>query len=176
MGINIEIANCQDSLEADAEQLRATAAAVLRDCGVDSAQVSIALVDDAVIRELENRYHGIDEATDVLSFDMRDEPNEKSNPSGESDLEGESESAGESEQVPEMDCEIVINAQRALSVAQSGGYEPLAELNLYLVHGLLHQLGFDDRTAAQAEMMHKKEDQLLNQRGFGDVFYRGNKE
>jgi len=176
MEIDIEIANCQDSLEVDSEQLYATAAAVLRDRGVDSAQVSIAVVDDAVIRELENRYHGIDEATDVLSFDMRDEITGESDPSGKTDSDGGSGSADESESVPQVDCEIVINAQQALSVAQAGGHEPGAELNLYLVHGLLHQLGFDDRTAAQAEKMHKKEDQLLDQLGFGEVFYRVDKE
>ncbi len=170
MGIDIEIADCQDSLEVDPERLRETATAVLRDRGVVSAQVSIAVVDDAVIRELENRYHGIDEATDVLSFDMRDETTGESDPSGESDSDDESESA------PQVDCEIVINAQRALTVAQADGHEPVAELNLYLVHGLLHQLDFDDQAEVQAQMMHEKEDQLLNQLGFGNVFYRENKE
>jgi probable rRNA maturation factor len=41
---------------------------------------------------------------------------------------------------------------------------------LYLVHGLLHLMGYDDRTPDEARHMHAREDALLDQFGFGCVY------
>ena len=113
------------------------------------ASVSLAIVDDGKISKLKEQYFGIAEVTDVISFDLRD------------NIKGE----------PEFpDCEIVVNAQCAVREASRRDGDPQAELNLYVVHGLLHQLGYDDQTEQQAEIMHKKEDQLLEELGFGTVY------
>ncbi len=45
-----------------------------------------------------------------------------------------------------------------------------AELALYVTHGLLHQLGFDDATPEQAQKMHQAEDEILQHMGFGVVY------
>jgi probable rRNA maturation factor len=45
-----------------------------------------------------------------------------------------------------------------------------AELALYITHGLLHNLGFDDTAEDQAEEMHNTEDEILKQLGYGLVY------
>lgn len=146
---DIAITDEQDAVAVDSEQLRTTVMHVLRSSGVDRASVSVAVVDNAAIRELKKRYFDIDMETDVISFDLAD---------GE---QGDDT----------VDCEIVVSAQRAKEMA--GNAESVAgELNLYVVHGLLHQLGYDDQTEAQAEQMHQREDVLLEELGFGPVYSR----
>ena len=44
------------------------------------------------------------------------------------------------------------------------------ELLLYALHGMLHLLGYDDRTARDFATMHRTEDDILTQLGFGPVF------
>ena len=48
-----------------------------------------------------------------------------------------------------------------------------AELALYLVHGLLHLAGYDDRDAAAFRRMHRREDEILATLGLGGVFQDG---
>jgi probable rRNA maturation factor len=151
------VTNRQKTLKADAARLRRTARHVLRDRGVTSARVSIVLLDDAAIAPLKQQYYGLAEATDVLSFDLADEPDEPH----ESDA-------------PDLDLEILLNAQRADRIAHERGHQPLAELDLYLVHGLLHHLGFDDHDPADARKMHHHEDRLLTELGVGAVYQNRN--
>ena len=49
---------------------------------------------------------------------------------------------------PELAGELVISAEMALATAREIGADPLAELSLYTVHGLLHLCGYDDLTEA----------------------------
>jgi probable rRNA maturation factor len=152
----IEIANEQQNVIIDMEQLQETVKHVLQTCNVEKGTISIAVVDDAAMRALKQRYYGKAEATDVLSFDLQEET---SNP--------------QSEQV--LDCEVVVNAQRAQQASQETNQNAQAELNLYVVHGLLHQLGYNDQESRQAKIMHQKEDQLLEELGFGPVYSQGNR-
>ena len=166
--IEIGISDNQDTLEIDQAKLRRTVEYVLGQiCGNGSVggnestggnessagnaptAVSLAIVDDGKISKLKEQYFGAAEVTDVISFDLRD------------NIKGEREFP---------DCEIVVNAQCAAREASRRSGDPQAELNLYVVHGLLHQLGYDDQTDRQAEIMHKKEDQLLEELGFGTVY------
>jgi probable rRNA maturation factor len=149
---HIEVSDQQKALKVDPRQLCRTVRFVLRQQDVAAATVSIVLVDNVAIRRLKARYFGRRVVTDVISFDLRDE----------------SESSGGAQTV---DCEIVVNAQRALAVATRSGRDPRAELHLYVVHGLLHQSGYDDISARKAKAMHEREDQLLNALGFGSVFH-----
>jgi len=155
-GIEVKISNTQKSLPIDSQQLRRTVEHVLERLSCSLAAVSLAVVDNHAISQLQARYFGTPEATDVLSFDLRDR-------------------SGDVEADSALDCEVVVNAEKALEVAQAHNADPLAELNLYVVHGLLHQLGFDDRSAEQARIMHQKEDQLLQELGFGNVYNNGDK-
>jgi len=150
--IEIEITQTDHPLEIDTQQLRRTANHVIEQSSCISAAVSLAVVNNHTIAQMQKEFFNQSDPTDVLSFDLRDNHRDDT----------------------ALDCEIIINAQRALEVARAQKLDPLAELNLYLVHGLLHQLGCDDQTPQEAQNMHKKEDQILQQLGFGKVFQSGN--
>ncbi len=108
-------------------------------------EISIAIVDDAQIRRLNRRFLNRNTVTDCLSFDLSDRRDEKS-------------------------FELVVNAQKAVRQAARRGHCAGAEVALYVLHGLLHNLGFDDSTRAGAKKMHSAEDEILRQQGYGRVY------
>lgn len=116
------------------------------------ADISVAIVDDAQIRQVSKKFLKRDHTTDCLSFDLtnNDDSSTKS-------------------------FELMVNAEMATRQAALRGHSSEAELALYVTHGLLHNLGFDDSTPQQAEKMHETEDEILQQLGYGQV-YNGGKE
>ena len=68
----IEIANLQNDLDVDESFLLEVAERTLTEEQVQSATISIALVDNATIHELNRRYLNQDSVTDVLSFPLKD--------------------------------------------------------------------------------------------------------
>lgn len=92
-----------------------------------SASLAVRLSDDAELRELNARFLGADEPTDVLAF-----------PAGK---------AGSNEARRVGD--IAISVERALQQ----GSDPVAELRLLAIHGLLHCLGHDHADPAEAASM-----------------------
>jgi len=100
--------------------------------------ISIAVVDDATITLLNKRYLNDDRATDVLAFDLRDDP------------EGAS-----------LDGEIVVSAETARREAKRLGLTEAEEVIRYIIHGTLHLLGHRDKTAAQRRQMRLEEDRTL---------------
>jgi probable rRNA maturation factor len=144
--INITITNEQSILAIDDKDLCRTISFVLDRYEKEEATVSLAIVDSPQIRSLKNRYFNIDEVTDVISFNLNESPS-----------------------CP-LECEVIVNAQLAAERAAEDAQDPRAELNLYVVHGLLHQLGFDDASKEEAKDMHETEDQILEELGFGKVY------
>jgi len=145
--ISIEIANVQSLVVIDSEQLKQTVLGVLSHFNVRNAHVSIAVVDHDEIRRLKRAFFDMDIVTDVISIDLSDDP--------EACLE----------------CEIIVNAQMAKEVTKDKiNHTVEAELNLYVVHGLLHKLGYEDDTDVAHKIMHAKEDEILTLLGFGKVF------
>src|SRR5207244_7400582 len=112
---------------------------------IPEAEVSLAFGDNPTIHQLNKRYLQHDEPTDVLSFPLS-EPNARR-------LAGE----------------LVIGAEMAKAQAESRGHLVEAELALYVIHGLLHLCGYDDKTPAAAAAMHRRERQYLQQLGLPDI-------
>jgi probable rRNA maturation factor len=112
-------------------------------------EISIAIVDDAKFRELNSLYLKRQFTSDCLSFDLSD------NDSGSTKL-----------------FEIVVNGEIAVKQANLRGHPAEAELALYITHGLLHNLGYDDSTEKKALKMHETEDKILQQFGYGIVYNR----
>jgi probable rRNA maturation factor len=133
--------------------IRKVLRAALRRFRADSATVRVALVDDATMGELHRRFRGTLAPTDVLTFDLRDEFVSPDGPSG-------------------VDGEIVVSVDTATREARRRGHPIEAEVVLYAVHGLLHLLGYDDGDAESAADMHRLEDVILMEAGYGPV-YRG---
>ena len=144
--LHIEIANLQDELPVAASRLEDHARYVLSSERVRRASLSLALVDDRTIQRLNRTFLGHDWPTDVLSFPLGD-PDDA-----------------------ELSGEIVISAERALAEARDRRVEPMAEVLLYLTHGLLHLCGYDDRTPRQAARMHRREAELLGKLGIVRLF------
>jgi len=95
--------------------------------------VSIAFVTDAAIRKINRRFLGHDYATDVISFPLG------------SDLLGE----------------LVISAPYARAEARRRRISEREELLRYVVHGILHLLGYDDRTPAEKRRMWARQEREL---------------
>jgi len=102
--------------------------------GSDFQNLSIVLVGDAEMARLNLRYHDIPGTTDILTFDY-----------------GEGQG------------ELIISAERAVAQARQFRSTAARELALYVVHGILHLRGYDDRTPAQQRRMRAAERRLLAQ-------------
>ena len=109
---------------------------VLARHGVSDAEISLAVVDDPTIHALNRRFLAHDEPTDVISFVLE---------RGPAGLEGE----------------IVVSADTARRQAEAYGWPAEDELLLYVVHGALHLVGFDDTTSEAAAKMRHEEQQCL---------------
>jgi rRNA maturation RNase YbeY len=57
--------------------------------------------------------------------------------------------------------DVVISYDTAAMQASDYGHSPAAEVDVLLVHGLLHLLGYDDHDPAERERMHGRQDALL---------------
>src|SRR5713101_4173558 len=143
--IRVSISNPQDSVPIDRARLRRAVSAVLEGEGIKDAEISLAFVDNATIHQLNKRYLQHDEPTDVLSFPLS-EPDARR-------LAGE----------------LVIGAEVAKAQAESRGHTVEAELALYVIHGLLHLCGYDDKAAADAAVIHQRERLYLQRLGLPDI-------
>jgi probable rRNA maturation factor len=147
----VSIASPQEVVPIDRARMREVARAVLAGEGVAEADISLAFVDNPTIHRLNQRYLQHDEPTDVLSFPLG---------------EGGNKLAGE----------LVIGAEVARAQAAERGHDVQAELALYVIHGLLHLCGHDDRGPAEARAMRERERHYLAQLGLPDIAPRAEGE
>ncbi|MDZ7672098.1 MAG: rRNA maturation RNase YbeY [Halanaerobiales bacterium] len=103
--------------------------------GYDGGEISVALVDNAKIRELNKKFRKKDEVTDVLSFPMDEE------------ILGD----------------IIISAERALSQSKDYGHSFKREICYLVTHGILHLLGYDHKNEGEKKEMRKKEERILKE-------------
>jgi probable rRNA maturation factor len=133
----IEINN-QGTRSLSPQRIRQLVELVLRDAGFIESEVSIAIVNDASIWELNRQYLDHDYATDVLSFRLDD--------------------ATDAQQI---EGEIVVSADTAERNAQQYGWTTDDELLLYVLHGALHLVGHDDANESQRRRMREEEVRYL---------------
>lgn len=110
----------------------------------DTAELSVLIVDDAAIQEINYNYLKRDHPTNVISFSQQE---------GETfDVPGSGVLLGD----------VVISADTAWRDAQEAGIEMFAELVFLLMHGILHLVGYDHErgTRKEAECMEKKEREI----------------
>lgn len=132
----ISITNEQQALPIDEARLREAVAEVLRQAGAARASVSVAVVDDPMIHALNRQYLDHDYPTDVLSFPLGDD-------------------------AAHIDGEIVVSADTAMSQATEYGWPAADELLLYVIHGALHLVGYDDKSDEAAQAMREAERRVL---------------
>ena len=100
------------------------------------------------MQELNRQYRDIDTPTDVLSF-----------PADFTDPESEAPYLGD----------ILISYPRAEKQAAAGGHSTLAELQLLVVHGVLHLLGFDHAQVQEKAEMWAAQSEILHRLGLEDI-------
>jgi probable rRNA maturation factor len=147
----IEITDLQDHIRLDKKLLLQVIRRTMKAEGRSAKSLSIVLTDNRHLRNLSREYVGRDHDTDVISFPLED-------------LDWPSGGNGG------LNGEIIASAEMARQHAMETNGDPQAELLLYLVHGLLHLMGYDDRRPEDARRMHEREDALLEEFGLGSVY------
>jgi probable rRNA maturation factor len=134
--LSISVTNRQSRLRIDKRLLKKAVRAILEDAGIESGEISVAVVDDPAIAEIHAEFLDDDSPTDVISFVLDSSPG---------CLEGE----------------IVISAETASASAPAYDWPPERELLLYVIHGVLHLVGHDDTTPKARAKMRRMERKYL---------------
>ena len=128
----------------------------------------VRVVADAAMAAAHEEFTGISGTTDVLTFDMSEpvEPNTRPLPTAEQ------ASSDSIVGLDGLDADILICIDEAKRQAGARDYPFERELLLYVIHGVLHCMGFDDHDEAAFSAMHAMEDAVLQAIGVGPVFHR----
>lgn len=143
--ISVSVANPYEIIEPDYLRLKNSARTVLEGEGIKDAKISLALVTDDKIAEINKQFLDHDGPTDVITFPL-------SNPKAKK-LEGE----------------LILGVHVAQREAEERGHDVHTELCLYVIHGVLHLCGYDDRTAKDAKQMRQKEREYLKKLDLPDI-------
>ena len=134
-----------DSISPDLEKMNALIQFILDKFNITDASVNIRIVNDQDILSANRKFLNHDYITDVISFDLSENDDTR--------------------------CfDIIVNGTLAETQAEKRNHSPDAELALYICHGLLHNLGFDDLNDTDAKKMHQTEDDILQTLGFGVTY------
>lgn len=161
---DISVSSDEQEEPPERSRVRAAIDQALRRHGAAAARINVALVSDGHIAKLNEQYLHHAGATDVLTFDLRDDTGSAAPVS-----QGCGEDNGRSRGL-RIDGEIFVSTETAAREARQRGHSLEAELALYAVHGTLHLLGYDDAEQAAAARMHALEDEILIAIGLGAVY------
>ncbi|MFA7294474.1 MAG: rRNA maturation RNase YbeY [Candidatus Omnitrophota bacterium] len=100
--------------------------------------INICFTDNKLIKKLNARFLNTPGATDVIAFNLS------------------------SKTSAALLADIAISTESAISNSRSFKSSPAKELLLYVTHGILHILGFDDHTINQTRLMRKKENEYVD--------------
>ena len=139
-GLRVLIANEQSMLPVDEAQLSAAVRAVFDGSPYTSGTISLAVVDDPTIHEINRQYLEHDYPTDVLSFVLEDRE-------------------------PYLEGELVVSTDTASRSAAECDWPAESELLLYVIHGALHLVGYRDKQPEEIAEMRAAEAKLLLQLG-----------
>ncbi len=141
-GRRILISNRQRKVAVDCGRLRKVADLALESLGFEDAELSVLLVSDRRIRQLNRQYLGRNRPTDVLAFSQWEGGGERVQPAWLGD--------------------VVISAETAEEQAAGAGVELNQELDLLLIHGVLHLIGYEHTGSdEEAVVMNRKQRQVL---------------
>ena len=137
----IYLSNRQKALPIKDATLKRRLGKILKELDISEAHVSISLTDDAEIRDINNQYRGVDAPTNVLAFAMEEGP----------EIMGG----------PRLLGDIVISGETILAEAPTMGYTDGEMFYFYLVHGLLHLLGYDHEQSPEEATRQEAETERL---------------
>jgi undecaprenol kinase len=156
--INVEV----EAETPDLKRLQRLARLVLAAEGAGSGEVGVALTDDPGIQSLNRQYLAHDYPTDVLAFGMQ---GPAVGPAGFV--------LPEEEDFPYIG-DVAISLERAREQAATYDHDWTREVEILLIHGLLHLLGYDDSTEEDRERMEARQEALhqafARPHSMGDTF------
>ena len=138
--MKVEIANLQKHYKIKDNKIKQVVKEVLGKKS-SSAKLSFAFVDNNEIKRLNKKYFDTDDVTDVIAFPLDNHKNA-------------------------LNGEIVISVETAVDTAVKENVDVEGEIVLYVVHGLLHLLGYSDVNREDAIIMHEKESKILKALGY----------
>ncbi len=132
----LEILDEQEILQIDLAEVRSLCEKILDGAGIESGRVGVVLVDSDTIQQFNKDFLKHDYPTDSISFPIEERPGH-------------------------LEAEILACTQIAKDRAGEFCWTPREELLLYVAHGTLHLVGFDDVTPEDRILMRAKEKEYL---------------
>ncbi len=142
--VNFQLSAQYDGMFYPDKLIRAAEAVLQHEIPDEQVELSIMVDSDEAIQELNRQYREVDTPTDVLSF-----------PADEFDPDEQFRYIGD----------IMISFPRAAAQAETAGHPVNNELQLLVIHGTLHLLGYDHAEPAQKEEMWAIQAEILDQIG-----------
>jgi len=180
--MKLEIINLQKLYPVDTKSIKKIVRGVLKFEKQD-AELNIVFTDNKRVKEINKTFLGHNYATDVITFayDEASLNNDKASynldriasPCNNRGLKGGYQERAK--KLPEkkvslpgntLTGEIIISVEMAKKLAQKHDCAVEGEIALYLVHGLLHLFGYNDKQRKEAKKMHQREGELLSDLGF----------
>ena len=139
----IAIENRQKKISLDSRRIRRSLKRLMIELGCEDRELSLLLVDDDQIREINRTYLNRDRSTNVISFSM---------------TEGEFGTIN-----PRLLGDIVLSAETAARDAAAAGIDQMDEVEFLLIHGLLHLIGYEheNTTPGESRRMKTRERELF---------------
>ncbi len=134
--INFEKSASSDTIPI--EPVKKALLQILADHGFSDGWINIVIIDDKMMIEMHKNYFNDPNTTDVMSFEF--------------DIDRESRY---------MEGEVYANIEQVQRQAKQYNTTVENELNRVIIHGVLHLVGYDDKTAEQKKIMRDKEDFYL---------------
>lgn len=133
----IEIINRQNLKKINRKDLTKKIRKALSLLKLSNCSMTLIVCDDAYIRKVNRKVFKLSNPTDVISLNLN-------NPID-----------------PKFLGEIIVSLQQALSLGPKYGNGWEKEFLLYVIHGILHLIGYDDVTVSKRKKMFKKQDQII---------------
>ncbi len=135
--MQITIKNLQNKLPVRRERIKKSILRILKTEGIKKpGNINICFARDRLIREFNAKFLNTDSPTDVLAFNLSDKT--------------------------QCAADIIISSDMAIKNALKFNTDPEYELMLYVIHGVLHILGYDDHNKTQLKLMRKKEAEYVD--------------
>lgn len=142
MAVNVK--NEQNIIKIDIDLINSLIGDLLSILNFIEEDVNIVIVNNKRISELNKKYLGKEEPTDVLAFSMKE---------GKNDFVIKDEILGD----------VAVSAEMAYKRSKTLNIGLHKELILYIIHGILHLLGYEDYSGSSRKEMKMKEKELLSQ-------------
>lgn len=138
--MNITIKNLQNKLTIQPARIKKLINHILKGERVkESGYINICFVNNSLIKKFNIKFLKTSSSTDVLAFNLNNEKKSKI-----------------------LLADIMISTDTAINNARKFKTTSDYELMLYVAHGILHILGYDDHTKTQMKRMRKKEAEYVN--------------